>query len=183
MSRIRFPMLLALVGSFALLAVGIACSSNDDKGGKIQITITDTGITVSPNSVVKGPIEFDVKNDGKEKHNLLIIKTNLPADKLPTNADGSVNEGGADVDVQKKIDDVDGGDDTSRTYSLDPGSYVLISNDVTDSNGTKVADYTTGLHATLTVTESESASASAAASSSATATKAASGSATPTASR
>ena len=116
----------------------------------MQVTVKDDGISLDKTSVLKGPIEFDIKNDGKKKHNLLIIKTALPADKLPTNSDGSVNESGPDVDVQKTIDDVDGGDDTSRTYSLDPGNYVLISNDVQDDNGTKTADYGAGLHTTLT---------------------------------
>jgi hypothetical protein len=103
-------------------------------------------LTLEPNRVLKGPVEFDIKNDGQREHSLIIIRTSLPADELPTEDDGSVDQGGADVDVEHEVDAIDDGDETGRTYELDPGTYVLISNEVHEENGERIADYAEGMY-------------------------------------
>jgi hypothetical protein len=172
MPRRYAPLLVALLAIIGLLGAAVACSSDEDTH-KVTVTLKDNSITIEPNSAPKGPIEMAIKNEGSKKHSLLIIKTSTPEGELPTKDDGSVDTGGADVDVQHELDEIDDGDDTSRTYDMDPGSYVLISNEVQDENDVKTADYKNGMHASFTVTEGSG-------SASASATAAASGSRSPT---
>lgn len=167
MPRPFTPPLLGLLAAIALFVV--ACG-NSDEGGKVTITMKEYTLTIDPASVPKGPVEFTIKNDGGKQHSLLIIKTSIPPGELPKEDDGSVNKDGADVDVQHEIDEIDDGDDTSRTYDMEPGTYVLVSNRVQEDNNVKIADYSEGMYAQLTVTEG-SGSASASAASSATPTK------------
>jgi hypothetical protein len=148
-AAMRFALPLALA---VLLALSFACGDSGE-GGTVQVTMTDDSLTLEPTSVPKGPIEFDIKNDGKEQHSLLIIETSIPADQLPTKDDGSLDDDAPDIDVKHEVEEIDDGDDTGRTYDLDPGTYVLISNKVREREGQEVADYSEGMYATLTVTE------------------------------
>ena len=163
--------LLLLLGLLAAIALFVVACGDSDEGGAVTVTLKEYTLTVDPVSVPKGPVEFTIKNDGEKQHSLLIIKTSIPPGELPTEDDGSVNKDGADVDVQHEIDEIDDGDETSRTYDMDPGTYVLVSNEVQEDNDVKTADYSEGMYAQLTVTEG-SGSASATTASSATPTKA-----------
>lgn len=179
MLRRLSPLALGLIATIALFAASVACSSDAGDGGKVNVTMKEGSLTLNPASVPKGPVEFTIKNDGNKQHSLLIIKTSIPPGEIPKKDDGSADTGAADVDVQHEVDEIDNGDDTSRTYEMDPGTYVLISNKVQEDNNVKTADYSEGIYASFTVTEG-SGSPSASAASSATPTKAGSGSATPT---
>lgn len=150
MHRRYASLTLGLLVTIALLVV--ACGDSGE-GGKITVTMKEWSLTVEPSSVPKGPVEIAIKNEGEKQHSLLIIKTSIPPDELPTNEDGSVDTDGADVDVQHEVDEIDDGDDTSRTYEMDPGTYVLVSNTVHDEDDGKTADYSEGMYASLTVTE------------------------------
>jgi len=165
-----------MIGLFATIALFVVACGDSGEGGKVNVTMKEGSLTVDPASVPKGPVEFAIKNEGQKKHSLLIIRTSIPPGELPTKDDGSVDTGAADVDVQHEIDEINDGDDTSRTYQMDPGTYVLISNTVQEENDVKTADYSLGMYASLTVTEGSG-------SPSAVATTAASGSRTPTATR
>lgn len=166
-------------GLIATVALFVVACGDSGEGGKVTVTMKEGSLTVDPASVPKGPVEFTIKNDGAKQHSLLIIKTSIPPGELPKKDDGSIDKGAANVDVQHEIDEIDGEDDTSRTFDMDAGTYVLISNTVQEENNVKTADYSQGMYASLTVTEG-SGSPSASAVSSATPTKAASASATPT---
>lgn len=162
-------LLLGLFAIFALFAFAVGCGSTGG-GGKVNVTLAEWSITTDPNTVPKGPIEFTIKNNGQKTHDLVILRTNIPPDQLPTKSDGSVNTDAADITLEHTVDAIDSGDTTGRTYDMAPGTYVLISNLVDDNNGTKTAQYGQGMHTTFTVTES-SGSPSASVSASASPTK------------
>jgi hypothetical protein len=143
--------LLVLSGAILLL---VACG-DEGEGGEVHVTLTEWSITTDKESVPEGPIDIDLTNDGEREHELLIIRTDLPADQLPTNEDGSVDEDGAEVDVEQDIDDLDDNSDTSRTYSLDAGKYALICNIVEDIDGTETSHYDMGMHTDFEITEDE----------------------------
>ena len=168
MPRRYAPLVLAL---FAIALFVVACGDSGE-GGKVTVTLKDGSITLDPASLPKGPVEFTIKNDGQKQHSLLIIKTSIPPAEIPKKNDGSADTGAADVDVQHEVDEIDDGDDTSRTYEMDPGTYVLISNKVQEENNVKTADYSQGMYTSFTVTEgSGSPSPSVTAKSSSTPTK------------
>ncbi len=152
----------------SLLAFVVGCGSSTEVG-KVNITLTEWSIVTDPASIPKGTVEFTIKNDGDKQHNLVILKTNIPAGDLPTKDDGSVNTDATDIKVEHEVDEIDGGDKTGRTFDMDAGTYVLISNLVDEENGTKTAQYGRGMYAAFTVTEG-SGSPTAAASTTATKT-------------
>ncbi len=141
------PVLLAIL-AFA------ACSSADKGGGQVNVTLGEWAIKTDVSSLPHGDIEFNIKNDGPDlKHELKIIRTDFAPDKLPTQDDGSVNEGAAGIDVRKKVQEIETGDRDSRTFTLDAGKYVLVCNLVTEQNGQKTSHYKEGMRIALTVTQ------------------------------
>jgi hypothetical protein len=148
---VRIPLFAALSTTLLILA---ACGDTGE-GGEVEVTLTEWEITTDVDSVPEGPIDFNIQNDGEETHELLIVKTDIAAGELPTRDDGSVDEDAPDLDVEQSIDDIEEGDDTSRTYELDAGSYVLICNIVDEVGGEEgeQSHYDLGMNTELTVTE------------------------------
>ncbi len=130
-----------------------ACSSTDKGGGKVSVTLREWAITTDVSSLPHGDIEFNIKNEGPDlKHEMKIIRTDVAPDKLPTKDDGSVNEDAAGIEVLKRVQGIETGDNDSRTFTLEAGKYVLVCNLVTDQNGQQTSHYAKGLRAAFTVT-------------------------------
>jgi hypothetical protein len=171
-----------LAALLTVLAIS-ACSSGDKGGGTVTVTLSEYSITLDKTSLPEGDIRFDIKNTGKEQHEVRIIKTDLAPDQLPKKDDGSANLDAPDLDEVHNADEIDDNSDTSRTFSMAPGNYVLIDNTVKDDNSQKIAYYDKGMHAGFTVTkkgESPSATSGASASPTKSATPSGSASTTPT---
>ena len=107
----------------------------------------------SVTSAPAGNVTFVVKNTGTVDHEMIVLKTDLPADKLPVVDAGDppakVTSGAVKVDEAHNIGET--GDPnlkpgTSRTFTVKnmvAGNYVLVCN---------VADhYVKGMHAAFTV--------------------------------
>ena len=61
--------------------------------GGIKADLKDDAIVLSSNTANAGSITFNVTNvSEKRPHELVVLKTDLAADKLPTNADGAAEE-------------------------------------------------------------------------------------------
>lgn len=136
----RFTTVLMLVG--ALTFALAACSSSDESGepsdaqsssdtggdsmGGIATTLNDFAITPAATSASAGEITFDVKNDGPSDHEMVIIKTDLAADELPTDSTGAVIED--EVEAIDEVEDVAPGSSVSLSVNLEAGSYVLVCN-------------------------------------------------------
>jgi uncharacterized cupredoxin-like copper-binding protein len=136
----RFTMVLMLVG--ALTFALAACSSSDESGepsyapsssdtgadamGGIATTLKDFAITPATTSASAGEITFDVTNDGPSDHEMVIIKTDLAPDALPTDSKGEVVED--EVEAVDEVEDVAPGSSVSLSVNLEAGSYVLICN-------------------------------------------------------
>jgi hypothetical protein len=146
--------LLLGAGLACTLALAAACGDTGD-GGEVEVTLSEWSIATDKESLPEGPIEFRIKNDGEEEHQLLIVKTGFAADELPARDDGSLDEDGADIDVKEEIDDIESGDDTGRTYELDAGTYVLVCNLVNEQDGETVAHFANGMSVDFELTEEE----------------------------
>jgi hypothetical protein len=152
-NRKELPVRLLIgAGALAILLLLLACGDSGE-GGSLDVTMTEFEITVEPESVPEGPIEFTIQNDGEETHDLLVVQTDIAPDELPTNDDGSFDEDAADVDVKEEVDDIEDGDKTGRTYDLDAGNYVLICNIVDDDEDPPVSHFAEGMVAGFEVTE------------------------------
>ncbi len=109
-----------------LAACGGAQSGGTGPGATVNATLTDTSIVLDQASVPSGKITFQVKNTGTMVHELVVLRTNVAADKIPPDPatpdkvleDGNKGETG----------DVNAGDSKTFTADLVPGKYALICN-------------------------------------------------------
>ena len=147
--------LLALPVLLLLVPLALACGGDAGEGGDLDVTLTEWEVNADPETLPEGAIVITVRNNGGEDHELVIIRTNTPVDELPTKEDGSVDEDGAGLSDIKEIEDIGAGDRTGRTYALDPGSYALICNLVSEVDGEDVSHYEKGMRTAFTVTADE----------------------------
>lgn len=150
--------------ALAVVAVIAAACGEDDGGdgaadtpqeGVVRVRLYEWGIEAEPASVPAGEVTFEVLNDGGEPHELVIARTDLAPDALPTAEDGSVDEAGPDLELIDEIEEFEAGTEESLTVQLDPGSYVLFCNlvDEAGEHGEEEAHshYREGMHTALTV--------------------------------
>jgi uncharacterized cupredoxin-like copper-binding protein len=138
------PRRLGALCAAAILAA--ACSSagggaSPTPSGSIDATLADWSITLSPPLGKAGTVTFTIKNAGANKHEFVVFKTDLAADKLPV-ANDEVQE-----DQLTKVDekeDIESGSTATLTIdNLQPGHYVIICN--------ITGHYEKGMHTDFTV--------------------------------
>jgi uncharacterized cupredoxin-like copper-binding protein len=89
----------------------------EQPGGKYYLTVT-------PASANAGPTTITFKNAGTMEHEVVVLKTDTPADKLKVGADHTVSE---DASVGEDSE-TKPGRSKSTTINLKPGKYVLACN-------------------------------------------------------
>lgn len=76
-----------------------------------------------------GEIDFRVTNNAtNQAHEFVIFKTDLPANQLPLNDDGDVDEQGKGVTHIDEVEDIGVGETKTLKVNLPPGNYVAICN-------------------------------------------------------
>jgi hypothetical protein len=153
----RTVLTLVAISAFAGLLFVAACDDDEENGGgetptagvtepsgtepsdtpggeasSVSARLSEYAILPDPASGTAGSVTFDVENVGGTAHELVVIKTDLAPDALPTATDGSVDESGEGVEVIGEIEEFDPGASESGTFELAAGSYVLICNVVQD---------------------------------------------------
>lgn len=131
----------------AVLAVAVLAAACGGGGGAtaastgVTATLTDTAIKLDQPSAAAGTVTFKVVNAGTVVHSLVLLKTDVPHDKIPpdpkdaSRADqtGAVRETGQ----------IPVGQTRELSAKLAPGSYVLVCNEP--------AHYIVGMHIGFTV--------------------------------
>ena len=107
----------------------------------VNATLTDSRIVLDQATVPSGKITFQVTNAGTMTHEVVVLKTDVAADKIAPNPDepGKMSEEGS----QGESGDLDPNTKMSFTLDLAPGNYVLICN--------QPAHYLLGIHIAFTV--------------------------------
>ncbi len=140
---------LGVAASLAIVVAFTACSG-DDGGGTVEVTLQEFAVAANPATVSAGEVTFEATNEGPDDpHELVVIRTDLPPDQLPTNPDGSVDEEGEGVEALGEIEEFPVGETQSMTLDLDGGSYVLICN-IYDADEQE-AHYQEGMRLAFTV--------------------------------
>src|SRR5262245_31109283 len=59
----------------------------------VPVTVQEVEVVPESTSIPSGSVTFEVTNNGPAfEHEFVVVQTDLPADSLPTNEDGSFNE-------------------------------------------------------------------------------------------
>ncbi len=117
------------------------------------MTLQEWAVLPAQSAVRAGSVTFNLKNAGPDDpHELVVIKTDLAPDKLPTDADGKVDEEGAGIEFIGEIEEFDPNKSETATFDLKAGKYVLICNIVEEeADGDKEAHYKMGMFTSFTV--------------------------------
>ncbi len=115
----------------AVIAVSIAygVKGSDAPAGDVQASTVEYRISM-PTTLSTGRHTVGLTNDGNLAHELVLFKTDLPANRLPTDANGDVDEESSLlVNAADSGDALAAGDAKSfSTASLAPGHYVAVCN-------------------------------------------------------
>lgn len=151
--------ILAALGISALFIAGCGSDSNDDSASSPpatstpaatttaakaaatadpEIKATEFAFTPSDATVTSGKVKITMKNAGSAEHELVLLKTDQPADSLKV-TNGRVSE----TDSVGEIGETAAGKSASHTFDLKPGTYVMVCN--------IPGHYQAGMRGTLTV--------------------------------
>jgi uncharacterized cupredoxin-like copper-binding protein len=122
-------------------------ASSGGKGATLEIKMGDYYFAPKNATAKAGPTTIEAPNEGTVEHELVLFKTNMNPAKLPTEADGSVDEEKLDEVAEEagEIADVEPGETKSEKFDLTPGKYVMFCN--------LPGHYAQGMYGTLTVTK------------------------------
>ena len=155
--RLRSIVLLFAVGTL----VFTACSkdktpsgggTNSPSGTTVAVIVQEYVVLPNPASAAAGSVTFNAQNKGPEHtHEFVVVKTALAPDKLPTGADGSVNEDGAGIEAVGELEDIAVGTSKTVTFTMAAGSYVLFCNVVETVGAQTLVHYKQGMRTAFTV--------------------------------
>ena len=135
---------LAVLGLLAATACGGPADDGDDGPSRsVRVTLEDFDVRLEPAAVAEGTVTFDVVNVGPSLHEFLLLRTEQPEDALPTDAQGTVEEEGPDLEVVEDVEALQANQTVAVEVDLAAESYVVICN--------IPSHYGLGMYATLTV--------------------------------
>ncbi len=117
-------------------------------GEKVDITMKEWSISVSPSSVTAGRVRLAVDSVGRETHELALILAKNPAD-LPRTPEGKL-----DLVANRPIDELEPfepGHYIATSPNLPAGEYLVICTRRSIVNGVEVEHLAQGMVAHLTV--------------------------------
>jgi uncharacterized cupredoxin-like copper-binding protein len=121
----------------------IACTGTTPNGTPIDVTLKDFSITPATQTIRTGGSLVRVSNQSPITHEFIVIRTDLPADRLPIGPDGlSVNEDW--LSSMGEIEETPPGETGTLPLTPPPGQYVFFCN--------LEGHYLGGMHAVLQVT-------------------------------
>ena len=123
-----------IVALGALLALaGVLLPVPASADGTVGVELAEFSITAGASTIEAGAVTLNVDNLGSFGHELLVVRTDLAADALPTGpGDGQADESQLDV-VGEVRPAFDGGTSQTVTLNLEAGGYVLICNIFNDA--------------------------------------------------
>ena len=140
-----FSVLLHLVSAGLFVGVLAACSTAaapPATAAPITVGMANFSLSPSATSAKAGEVTFIAVNNATDlQHELIVIKSDLPADKLTVGSDNKVDEEA--VTSIGEVSETDAGKSGTVTLKLEAGHYVLICN--------IAGHYSQGMHVDFTV--------------------------------
>jgi uncharacterized cupredoxin-like copper-binding protein len=120
---------LLLAASGIAICVAYAFPTSSGPAGDVQASTVEYSVRL-PSTLTAGVHTVGYTNDGTLAHEIVMFRTDLPANQLPLEANGDVNE---DSPLLTNVADsgdelAPGGTKTFKTAALSPGHYVAICN-------------------------------------------------------
>ena len=139
-------------GSGEATAEAPACDPVGEGGGRaVSVTLTEFSVAPEPASVGAGEVTFDLRNEGAEPHELVVVRAGSPAEL--TVVDGRVDEdalpAGAFIG---EVEAFAGGETCEGTFDLAAGSYVLFCNLVEEEGDEMESHFEEGMATAFQVT-------------------------------
>jgi uncharacterized cupredoxin-like copper-binding protein len=122
---------LLLVAIGVTIVIGLAWDSSSSSGPSSDVHATTVDFRIAmPKTLSTGKHTIVLTNHGREGHEIVMWKTALPADQLPLNQDGDVNEESPSLTTVADSGDAlaPGGSKAVPTAALTPGHYVVACN-------------------------------------------------------
>ena len=118
-----------LLASAVAVVIAYATEGSSAPAGDVRASTVDFRV-VMPTTLQAGKHTIGYTNNGSVPHEIVIFKTDLPANQLPLNANGDVNE---DSPLLTSVADSGdalkpGGAKSVVTAALAPGHYVAVCN-------------------------------------------------------
>ena len=102
-------------------------TGNNAEATTVNVSMTTYAFQLDNPNVPAGPVTFHVTNDADDMgHEFILLKTDLTASELPTNANGVVEE-----ETLESLGEVEAeiGESKDLTVDLVPGHYVILCNE------------------------------------------------------
>jgi len=123
-----------------LLPLLAACNTGP---ANVDVSLTTYNMKLSTDTVKAGKVIFNIKNDATDlMHEVIVIKTDTPADQLPMGPENKPDEEG--LDIVGAMEDIEMGKGGTLELDLQPGHYVVFCN--IDNH------FSQGMHKDFTVT-------------------------------
>lgn len=139
-------------GSGTASASGVgACEPVGNGGGtEVGVTLDEWKVVASPASVAAGKVTFDVRNEGEEPHELVVVRAKS-ASELKV-VDGKVDEDALPAGaLVGEVEAFPAGQSCEGTFELSAGSYVLFCNIVETHEGKPESHVQEGMVTTFEV--------------------------------
>ncbi len=116
---------------------------------EVSVVLREWAVEPAESSVAAGEVYFLAQNEGPDDaHELVIIKSDLPVDELPTDDRGFVPED--QVEFIGEIEAFAPASSASGVFTLEPGRYILICNIVELEGGEWESHYLEGMRVEFT---------------------------------
>jgi uncharacterized cupredoxin-like copper-binding protein len=123
---------LVLFGLFAVVIAGCGTTTSTTLASEKLVTVTldEYHVRIDTTSVAAGSVTFQVNNTGTEKHEFVVLRTDLAAAALPEDPTvaNKVQEETAGVQHVDEISELVPGGLQNLTVALTPGTYILVCN-------------------------------------------------------
>ena len=124
----RYKLSLMIVGLLVMATLG-ACQLAPRGEQLVTVTMDEWVLHPSVAAVSPGKVTFEVVNQGKTGHELVILKTNRAPNDLAMRTDGVKIDEAASGQNVGEIEDIEAGETKTASFELTAGRYVLTCNE------------------------------------------------------